>query len=263
VFALATKGFAPTDADNTIVAPTNKNAFYGGNTGWQILNTSDSLTATVAVTFTVTNIEVGSPAATAGIAVGNQYRADIEIGPSGAYLFSTGNGNYVASTPLDGAPTMVQGVFFAGSAVSDIPTLLGVVNENNGANRLVYSAFGADAATANIASPLVKENFYGATTGLAVQNVGTAPAVVDLTYDCKVVGEANQIFAVNDYDIPAGAAVSFIDLDNVARWGSVLVKAGSQCAVSIVSDGAPIVALAQESKPGIDTKNYEGFNIAP
>jgi hypothetical protein len=260
-FALSTKGFAPADSDTTVVAPTNKTAFYGGRTGWQLLNTSDSLTATVAVTFTVTNIEPGSLGHTAGITVGDQYRADVEIGPGGAYLFSEPNGNYYAATPLGGAPTMDEGLFFAGTAVSDVP-LVGVVNENNGPNRLVYSSFGANAATTKVAAPLVKEYWYGGLTGLAVQNVGNDTAEVNLTYDCKLAAGGRDVYDVGPYDIDAGAAMSFIRLSDATRWGGVLVESSTQCAVTVMSDGEPIVALAQESST-FDTRNYEGFNLAP
>jgi hypothetical protein len=261
-FALATKGFAPDDADTTIVAPTNKTVFFGGKTGWQLLNTNDTLTATVGVTFTVTNIQKGSIAATEGITVGDQYSVEIEIGPSGSYLFSEPNGNYYAAAPLDSTVPMTEGLFFAGTAVSDV-ALVGVVNENNGPNRLVYSSFGAGAATTKVAAPLVKEDFFNATTGLAVQNVGDATATVDLSYDCKIAGqEDREVFDVQDYDIEPGAALSFIRMSNATKWGSVLVDPKAQCAVTVTSDGEPIVALAQESS-SFDTRNYEGFNLAP
>jgi hypothetical protein len=259
-FALATKGFAPADADTTVVAPTNKVVFYGGRTGWQLLNTSDTLTATVAVTFTVTNLEPGSAADTAGIVVGDQYREDIEIGPGGAYLFSEPNGNYYAATPLGGAPAMASGLFFAGTAVSDVP-LVGVVNENNGPNRLVYSSFGGGAATMKVAAPLVKEYWYGGLTGLAVQNVGVTTATVNLSYDCKLAAGGRNVYAVGPYDIGSGAAMSFIRLSDATRWGAVLVDSSTQCAVTVTSN-QPVVTLAQESST-FDTRNYEGFNLAP
>ena len=209
----------------------------------------------------MTNVQAGSAGATAGIVVGDQYRADVEIGPGGAYLFSEPNGNYYAATPLDGAPAMASGLFFAGTAVSDVP-LVGVVNENNGPNRLVYSSFGGNAATLKVAAPLVKEQFFGALTGLAVQNVGVTTATVNLSYDCKIAGQTDrETFPVGPYDIGAGAAKSFIRLRDATRWGDVLVDPSAQCAVTVTSD-EPVVALAQESST-FDTRNYEGFNLAP
>lgn len=258
-FALSTKGFAADDADTTVVAPTNKVGFFGGNTGWQLLNSNPTVAATAVVTFTVTNVQANSPAATAGIEVGDQYRAQINIPAGGSYLFSSGNGFYVAATPLNGAPTMASGVFFAGTAVANQP-MFGTVNENNGQNRLVYSAFPAKYATASIAAPLVKEDFFNATTGLAVQNVGAADATVTLTYVCS--GDGAGTYTIPSKTIAPNSAMSFIDLNNAGRWGSVLVNPSAQCAVSVTStNGQPIVALAQESNPTVDTKNYEGFNL--
>ncbi|MEJ5312170.1 MAG: hypothetical protein WHX52_20595 [Anaerolineae bacterium] len=257
-FALSTKGFAPADADSTIVAPTNKLDFFGGNTGWQILNTG-ATTATVVVDFTVTNIQPGSPAATAGIEIGDKYQANITIPAGGTYLFSKGQGNLQTLTPQGDAPAMAGGVFLAGIAVStNNQPLLGTINENNGPNRVLYSAFSASSATSKVAAPLVKEKFFNFSTGVTVQNVSTVPATVNLTYNCQTGGAA-ATYNVGPYTIEAGAAMPFNDMSNATRWGSVKVAANSQCAVTIVST-QPIVALIQEAGAA-DTKNYEGFNL--
>jgi len=256
-FALSTKGFAPDDADPTIVAPTNKLDFYGGNTGWQILNTG-ATTATVVVDFTVTNVDPNSAAAGV-IEIGDKYQANIEIPMGGTYLFSKGKGNLQTLTPVGDAPDMESGVFLAGIADStnDQP-LLGVVNENNGPNRVLYSAFGASSATDTVAAPLVKEKFYNFSTGVTVQNVSASTATVNLVYSCQTAG-ASATYNVGPYDIDAGAAMPFNDMSNATRWGTVQVATSSQCALTVNSNQA-IVALVQEAGAA-DTKNYEGFNL--
>ncbi len=257
-FALATKGFGADDADTTIVAPTNKVGFYGGSTGWQILNPG-ATAATAVVTFTVTAVAPGSAAETAGIAIGDQYRANVNIPAGGSYLFSQGNGNYLAASPLDGAPAMAAGIFFAGTAVASQP-VVATINEANGGNRIVYSAFPGKYATTSVAAPLVKEDFYGATTSVAVQNVGTADATVTLQYVCS--GDGAGTYNIPAQTIAPNSAKNFVDMNNTTRWGSELVKSAAQCAVSVTStNGQPIVAVAQESNPSVDTKNYEGFNL--
>lgn len=257
-FALATKGFGADDADTKIVAPTNKVSFYGGSTGWQILNPG-ATAATAVVTFTVTAVAPGSAAATAGIEIGDQYRDEVSIAAGQSYLFSAGNGNYLACDPVAGAPAMAAGIFFAGTAVASQP-VVATVNEANGGNRIVYSAFPAKYATTAVAAPLVKENFYGATTSVAVQNVGTADATVILAYVCS--GDGAGTYNVPAQTIHPNSAMNFMDMDNATRWGSVLVEPNAQCAVSVSStNGQPIVAVAQESNPTVDTKNYEGFNL--
>lgn len=257
-FALSTKGFAPEDADTKVVAPTNKLDFFGGNTGWQLLNTG-AIAATVVADFTVTNVQAGSAADLAGIDIGDKYQANISIPAGGTYLFSKGQGTYQSLTPMAGAPAMKSGVFMAGIVnCTNGQELLGVVNENNGPNRVLYSAFGAGGASTSVAAPLVKEKFFNFNSAITVQNTGALAATVNLVYKCQTAGSP-ATYNVGPYTIAAGAAMPFNDMSNASRWGSVLVAANSQCAVTITSN-QNTVALVQEAGAA-DTKNYEGFNL--
>lgn len=258
IFALSTKGFAPSESDTAIFVPTNKLLFFGGSTGLQIQNTTGTA-ATAVVTFTVTNVQPGSLAAGAGIVPGMTYVANVTIPANGFYLFSRGNGNYVsASVPVTTAPTLRDGVFFTGVAVTSQP-VVATVNENNGLYRLVYSAFPASRTTTKIAAPLVKEDFSNATTGLTVQNVGNASTTINAQYICNT-----GTFNLGPFTVAAGAGFPLNDLNNVTRWGSVLVPSNSNCAVTVTSSGQPIVGLPQESTTnGVDFRNYEAFNLAP
>jgi len=262
-FALATRGFGPNDADVKVVAPTNKLDYWGGNTGWQLQNTT-AVTATMNVTFTVTGVQPGSDADTAGIAENDEFVVEnVSIPPDGSYLFSKGKGTYQEALRTTDDILLASGVFFAGVAVSDQP-LVATVNESSGAGKIMYAAFGANNATTKIALPLVKEMFYGQTTATTVQNVGTAPTDVTLTY----VGNKGT-FDVGPYTLGPGKAMNFFKLCDDTRW-STLYGVGDQpeCeannAVSIVSTAEPIVAVAQESSlttGALDVKNYEGFNL--
>ncbi len=257
-FALATKGFAPSEFDTTIFVPTNKLLFFGGSTGLQIQNTTGTA-ATAVVTFTVTNVQNPSPAHTVGIVPGMTYVANVTIPANGFYLFSRGNGNYInASSPLTTSPILTDGVFFAGTVVTSQP-VVATVNENNGARRLVYSTFPASRATTKVSAPLVKEDFANATTGLTVQNVGTASTNITAEYICGA-----STYNLGPFTVAAGAGFALNDLDNVTRWGSVLVPGNSNCAVTVTSSSQPIVGLAQESTTnGVDFRNYEAFNLVP
>ena len=261
-FALATKGFGPGDADTVIVAPTNKTRYFNGLTGWQLQNTT-ALSATVAVTFTVSGVAAGSPAETAGIAVGDQFRSDVEIDPSGSYLFSVPNGNYYAAVEVGGTQTLEEGLFFSGLAVSDQP-LVATVNEANGGNRIVYSAFGANNATGKLAAPAVKEMFFNQRTSLNVQNVGDASTTPVAVYSCAGVEHTVTAYKA----IGPGEAINFFMLSDATHpangWGSEQVPAANNCAVTVTAS-EPIVAVAQESitTGAQDIKNYEGFNLAP
>ena len=260
-FAMSTKAFAPTDADVKVVAPTNKTIYFGATTGWQLLNTTDT-EATVDVTFTIAGVQAGSKAAVADIAVGDQFEIEITIPANGSYLFSTGlaaGANYYKAVEVGGTKTITEGLFFSGVAVSTQP-LVATVNENNGPNRILYSAFGADGATTKLAAPAVKEAFFNQRTSLNVQNVGDVATTPTAVYNCA--GEEYTVAA--PAAINPGQAVNFFLLSDVARWGEVKVPAGNNCAV-IVTAGQPIVAVAQESIIGDsqDIKNYEGFNLTP
>jgi hypothetical protein len=260
-FAMSTKAFAPTDADTTVVAPTNKAKYFGATTGWQLLNTTD-IDATVDVTFTIAGVQAGSAGATAGIGVGNQFAVQITIPGNGSYLFSTGlaaGANYYKAIEVGGTKAITDGLFFSGMAVSTQP-LVATVNEANGPNRILYSAFGAGGATTKLAAPAVKEAFFGQRTSLNVQNVGSVATTPTAVYNCA----GTEYTVAAPAAINPGQAVNFFLLSDAARWGEVKVPTGNNCAV-IVTAGEPIVAVAQESiaNNSQDIKNYEGFNLAP
>jgi hypothetical protein len=257
-FAMSTKAFAPTDADTTVVAPTNKTVYFGATTGWQLLNTT-GIAATVDVTFTVAGVQPGSAGDTAGIAVGDQFATQVTVPANGSFLFSVGQGTYYDAVEVGGTQPLVEGLFFSGLAVSTQP-LVATVNENNGANRILYSAFGAAGATTELAAPAVKEAFFGQRTSLNVQNVGSIATTPTAVYNCA----GTEYTVAAPAAINPGQAVNFFLLSDAARWGSVKVPVGNNCAV-IVTASEPIVAVAQESiiDNSQDIKNYEGFNLVP
>lgn len=260
-FAMSTKAFAPADANTTVVAPTNKTKYFGGTTGWQLLNTTAS-EATVDVTFTIAGVQKNTLAAAAGITVGNQFAVQITIPANGSYLFSTGaaaGANYYKAIEVGGTKTITDGLFFSGVAVSN-QALVATVNEANGLNRILYSAFGAGGATTKLAAPAVKEAFFNQNTSLNVQNVGTANTTPTAVYNCG----GTEYTVVAPSALAPGQAVNFFRLSDAARWGDVKVPASNNCAVIVTAD-QPIVAVAQESitTNAQDIKNYEGFNLTP
>jgi hypothetical protein len=264
-FALSTKGFGPDDADTTVVAPTNKTKFFDATTGWQLQNTTGTAASSV-VTFTVTNVQAGSPAAVAGIAAGDQFRHEFTVPANGSYLFSVGaaaGANYYKAVEVGGTRTITDGLFFSGLVVSDQP-LVATVNEAAGANRILYSAFGTSNATTKLAAPAVKEAFFNQRTSLNVQNVGNAATTPSASYSCSdgstyTVGAAQGVTAIEP-----GQAFNFFLLSDAVRWGAVVVPGSNNCAVTVTAS-EPIVAVAQESitTGAQDIKNYEGFNLTP
>ncbi len=262
-FALSTKGFGPNDADTTIVVPINKVNYFGAGTGWQLRNTTGT-EANVDVTFTVSGVQPGSDADAAGIEVGDEFEVSITVPANDSYLFSQGNGNYLDAQLVGGTQNLEPGVFFAGKAVSTQP-LVGSVNEHNGPDRILYSAFGTSSATTKLAAPAVKEAFFNQRTSLNVQNVGTSSTTPSVEYSCS----DGNTYSFNSYKaIGPGEAVNFFMLSDPTHpangWGEEKVPAGNNCAVTVTATES-IVAVAQESIANgtQDIKNYEGFNLAP
>lgn len=257
-YVLSTRGLIASDADTTIIAPTIKNAFNGGTTGFSVQNTGSN-PALAEITLTVTN-------ATNTSLIGNVY-TDQEVIPAG--------GSTVFSVFRDNLGGMPAGTFAAAvvtsidNATYDPQPIAGTVNETNNFGKATYAAFSNSSATTTVGLPLVKEMFGGGTTGVTVVNVGSLPTKIFASY-------TDQNGNVREFETVAtvapGAAVPLFKVytnplsrfTGLANFASLLNTKNS---VIIRSDGVqPIVALAQESDQDasnglLDVKNYEGFAL--
>ena len=257
-YVLSTRGLIAADTDLVIVAPTIKNAFYGGTTGLSVQNTGSSA-ALAEIVLTVTN-------ATNAALIGNTYTAQEVIPAGGSTVFSVFRNN------LGGMPAGT----FAAAVVTSIDNvtynpqpLAGMVNETNNFGKATYAVFSQSAATTSVGMPLVKEMFAGGTTGVAVVNVGTAATKLYATYTDQN-GVARTFETVST--VQPGAAVSFFKVYQntggiFTGLGDFSVLNGTKNSVVITSDGVqPIVAIAQESDQDasnglLDVKNYESFAL--
>lgn len=257
-FVLAARGLTAADTDTVLIAPTIKNDFYGGTTGFSVQNTGTA-DANVVIELTVTNAE--DPAL-----IGNVY-TDSEVIPAG--------GSTVFSPPRNNLGGMPAGTFAAAVVESvddanhDPQLLAGTVNETNNMGKAVYAAFAKASATTEVGLPMVKEMFFNNTTGVAVVNVGDAPTKFYASYTDQN-GVLREFETVDT--VAPGAAVSFFKVftnpggkfTGLTNFGDL---EGTKNSVSISGDGVqPIVALAQESDQYsmdgvLDVKNYEGFII--
>ena len=257
-FVLSTRGLIPSDAATTIIAPTIKNSFVGGTTGFSVQNTG-AADAKAQITLTVTNAENPS-------LIGNIYQDEEIIPAGGSTVFSAFRGN------LGGMPT---GTFAAAVVTSiddltyDPQPLVGTVNESNNFGKATYAAFSETNAKARVGLPMVKEMFAGGTTGVAVVNVGTQPTIIYATYTDQN-GVVRNFQTVNE--VSPGAAVSFFKVyqnpgSKFTGLSNFSVLFGTKNSAVFTSDGVqPIVALAQESDQDasnglLDVKNYEGFDL--
>lgn len=257
-FALSTRGLTVDDTDYKLAAPTIKNNFYGGSTGFSVQNTglADAL---VEITLKVTN-------ATNPALIGVEYTDSELIPAGGSTVFNAVRGNIGGMPAGTFASAVVESI---DDATYDPQLLAGTVNETNAMGKAVYTAFAQGAATTSIGVPLVKEMFYGMTTSVAVVNLGSAPTVIYATYTDQN-GVVRQFETTTPVD--PGAAVNFFKVytnpsGKFTGLADFSVLEGTKNSVTFESDGVqPIVAIAQESDQDssngvLDVKNFEAFAL--
>ncbi|MFQ5593796.1 MAG: hypothetical protein ACE5HA_06575 [Anaerolineae bacterium] len=246
-FVLSTKGFSPNDAGTTLAAPVIKNDWVGRTTGLTVQNASDSA-VTVNVTF-----KGAPPAACAGQTYPG---TEVTLDPGKSYVYFPSLGN------MGGFPTSC----FGSATITGTGSIVATVNEAGANKKTVYSAFATSNATLKVAAPLVKEDWVGRTTGVAIQNVGDGDTSVTCTYNVVDSQGTNPgSVALTPQSIPAGGSIALYRVwTNTAQYGTDAAQLEkSFSAVICESTSENIVAIAQESAldGSFDIKNYEGFNI--
>jgi hypothetical protein len=242
-----TRGFTANDFDNKAYAPVVKNNRFGRFTGIQVQNV-DTVPITVNINY------VGTSPNCQGVAT--QDVITVDPGKSTTAVSNAGNftSNCTGAATLEGTGDFVA-----------------IVNEANlpgySAAGIVYSAMADASATTKLSIPLFKDSRYGATSGLQIQNVGTAAATnVVATFSCK---GAAEFTAVSDpQTISAGGGFLFYKpYSNMASaFATSFASDSVNCAVVVTSD-QPVVAIVNETSTRTpahsDDYNYEGFNLAP
>ena len=205
------------------------------------------------------------------------------------YSYSIGGG--AVQTKSVTSPSLAVGesfTFFSADATNGIPAgALGsakvtgvgggniavVVNDRSNNPALptrftTYSCFGASSTTADVVLPLYKEFFGGNTTGIQIQNVGGAPATVEVTYSPD---GGSPVTFTHANAIAPGASATFYGVSQLISPPGISAVSGSAATLNnsfggvVITSDQPIVAIANESSSapgasGQDTKNYEGFN---
>lgn len=246
-FVLSTKGFGPNDAGTTVAAPIIKNEWVGRTTGLTVQNAATSQ-VTVNVTFTG-----APPAACAGQTFSG---SQVTLDPGKSYVYFPTLGN------MGGFPTSC----FGSATITASGAIVATVNEAGANKKTVYSAFATSKATKKVAAPLVKEDWVGRTTGVAIQNVGNGDTSVACTYN--VVGSQGTnpgSVTLTSQTIPAGGSIALYRVwTDPAKYGTDAAQLEkSYSSVICESTSENIVAIAQEAAldGSFDIKNYEGFNI--
>jgi len=243
-----TRGFTAANFDTKTYAPTIKNDRFGRFTGIQVQNAS-------ANPVNVTVVYIGS----AGVCAGGTY-TDTTTGlqPGSSKTFN----QLVGQSALPANCT-------AAATVSATGTVIATINETNMSNNAnaalsTLSAQGSSQATTKISVPQFKDQRFGATTGLMIENVGTATASIVATFSCR--GGATFTAISVPRTAPVGGAIQFFKPSNNPAWFSTPFPSKNVvCGVTITAD-QPIVATANEQPDTVgafDDNNYEGFNLVP
>ena len=245
-----TRGFTGADFGTKAYAPTIKNDRFGRFTGIQVQNAS-------AGPVNVNVVYVGS----AGTCAGHTYTDSTTNLPSGS---SKTFNQLVGQTNLPANCT-------AAATISATGNVIATVNETNMSNNpnaalITYSAQPDGGKTTKVSVPQFKDQRFGATTGLMIENVGTTTANIVATFACR---GAQTFTAVSVPRAAApGSAIQFFKPSSNPSWftaGNPFPVKNVVCGVTITSN-QPIVATANEQPDTVgafDDNNYEGFNLAP
>jgi hypothetical protein len=253
-----TRALTGADFDSKAFAPVAKNNRFGRFTGIQVLNVSGS---PINVTIDYVGSAANNPACL------NQTFQDtatgIAPGTSKTFVNLTGQSNLAANCT-------------AAATISATGNFVAIVNESNmtggTAAGTAYFALPNNSKTTKVSAPLFKDRRFSFSTGLQIQNVGSATATnVVATFVCKGNNGSNTPFTAisNPRTIPAGGAYLFIKPSTMPAGtftgGNPFSLQGANCGVTVTGD-QPLVSILNESPDtagALDDNNYEGFNLAP
>lgn len=138
---------------------------------------------------------------------------------------------------------LADGLYF-GRIVSQKGSPVAAISNwwNNGGQQGSYNAFNQGALAWYV--PLLMENYYGWNTSLTVQNIGSMPTIITVTYSNGIVLTRT---------IPANSGTLFYTPNDLPGFGPWLVSA------RVESQNQPIVAIINEAGPNNRAASYKGF----
>lgn len=254
----STRGFTENDFDTRAYAPVIKDMFYGAFTGLQVQNVEAINPIDVQVTYYVAQ----GPNAGEIIV---QTKKGIPAGAAHTFVqleFPPNNSPLPMSNLASVVIESIGGRFVA------------VVNETNGnaTAGITYSALPDRRVSRKISAPLFKDYYYGATSGIQIQNVGTITATnIVAEFTCSVIGGGSFTARSRAQVVAPGKTVLFYRPSGSPQMfedNMPFVAGHANCAVTVTSD-QNIVAIVNEMGVndgprlnfGIDDNNYEAFNL--
>jgi hypothetical protein len=263
----ASRAFAASDHGTTLYCPLLRHGWAGAETttGLQVQNVGNQAT-----NITVIYTEITGTVTTEKVTAEN-----IAVGASK---------NFLQSNHFD-TQTLASAVITSTEDVALVAIVSDRANGTNPKRYFHYGCFKAGIASTTVSLPLVKEHFYGNTSGIQVQNTGTISTHLVLTYTTGYVDDENEgnlsyvISTISPvgpgasktiWNITAGGTEDII-ITPIAPATNTLPLMTSNNGVIIRSvswdhnPAQPIVAIAVESTEyganPQDSKAYEGVNI--
>jgi hypothetical protein len=171
--------------------------------------------------------------------------ATASIKPGAAKLFDQSTEPHTASV-------------FSANITSNEPVAAAVMEESS---TVMFAYTGFMAGSPNPVMPLVNANNNGYVTGIQIQNIGTQPTDVTLSYTPSAAGSA----CTETQTIPAGQSKTFA-LAAFANGSNSNCVPGAKfigaASVTTNSTNQPLVAIVNQLLPGVNGEAYGSFNPA-
>lgn len=230
----------------TINLPLIVSANSGSSSGVQVQNVGTSATD-ITLTFGPNLLGSFTPVPETAYSVG--------AGESANFLQLVGSGQW-------------QGERYVGSATVDCGSqpCVALVNQlgpiwAEKAMSSSYEGFDPASATTKVITPLIMSANSNYHTGLQVQNVGSGPTDITVTYTSNVVGDWTPT-SETESGVQPGASANFLQIAGYGQWTGTRYIGGAV----ITSSAEPIVAIVNQIRIpalGDDLYTYTGFNVTP
>ncbi len=244
-------GFTPSGLGSQVYCPLYKKNYFGRNSGMQVQNAHGS-SQNVTVTFV-------SASGTEYTSTSNNVASGASVlfyGPDIGNL-PGGNTNGLYSARVEGSAGSVAVVVNE----SELPLVNPVQTSTT------YACQASTSATTTVSYPAYKQNWFGRSTGMQVQNVGSSNATnVRMTF----VDNNGATFTTNALSINAGAALNIVNAHTMNIWSGASLPNSTLSGVMITSD-QPLMVVSNESSwtgtapnngpTSFDKSNAEGFNL--
>ena len=239
--ASSSSGFVT--GSRTVQLPLLMRAHYGYSTRYAVQNTGAAVTevtATYSYDLPGQNVKATEK---------------VTLEPGAAHVFSQAD-----------APGPPPGSLFSAQLSSTAAEVAVTVLQESETAALEYAGFMPWDQSTDLAATLVMAGNYGAYTGVQVQNVGTRPADISITYGPNTAGSYDSNESPNGrcdpkvprivYDVQPGASATFLQtaagdpqFGKCTYIGAAMITSSGQPVVAALNQIAPDTASAYEARP--------------